>query len=163
MYSFFPLETFGTLTECGARSAPLVRTGRTLCLPPRGPFVRKGIFVAQSSPSAFEPPVSLTVYRVPCVFRGCSLVGAFTSSLRCLPFVSVSHSRLHSANANLARVVRTHFRSGLVPCAGRAVYLVSTSTTLLFRLRIFLRPVAFFASMSAFSLPGMPTWAATRV
>ena len=31
-------------------------------------------------------------------------------------------------------------------------YLVSTSTTLLFRLRIFLRPVAFFASMSAFSL-----------
>ena len=84
-------------------------------------------------------------------------MGAFTSSLRCLPFVLVSHSRFPSANADLARVVRMHFWSGLVPCAGRAVYLVSTSTTLLFRMRIFLRPVAFFASMSAFSFPGMPT------
>ena len=83
-------------------------------------------------------------------------MGAFTRSLRCLPFVSISHSCFHSANADLARVVRMHFWSGLVPCAGRAVYLVSNSITLLFRLRTFFRPGAFIASTSPFSLPGMP-------
>ena len=84
-------------------------------------------------------------------------MGAFTSSLRSLFFVSISHSCFHSTNANLTRVARMHFWSGFVPCAGRAVYLVSTSITLLFYLRIFFKPVTFFASMSAFLFLGMPT------
>ena len=50
--------------------APLVRISRTPCPRPRGPFVRRETFVAQSCPSAFEPLASLTVYRAPCVFRG---------------------------------------------------------------------------------------------
>ena len=83
-------------------------------------------------------------------------MGAFTSSFRCLSFVSVFYSPFYFANANLARVMWTHFWSGLVPYAGRAMYLMSTSITLLFCLCTFLRLVAFFASISAFLLPGMP-------
>ena len=84
-------------------------------------------------------------------------VDAFTSSFRYFPSVLVSYSCLHSANANLARVMQTQFWSNLVPCASRVSYFATTSTTLLFRLHTFLSLVAFFASISAFSLSGMST------